>query len=83
MLYAGFPVGIRMQVTEVVVMDMFFVGQLAVFKDRLRVARVCTSHIQRDRIERSEHTHVRDDRHIVFAAAVTQRRNITYQFGRP
>ena len=70
------PVGIRRYVLEVIVMIrvlMQGVEQHGVRHHGLAVASVGAGRVQSNGVERSEHAHVRDNRHIIAAVAVTVR----------
>ena len=47
--------------------------------NRLCIAQIRTGHIKRYRIKRGQHSHIRDNRHIIFRMAVTEGRNIADQ----
>lgn len=67
MLQTGFPVGVRMGVGEVVMMTMFFFCKDTAADHWLTVYCICTSLIQSNRVEGSEHTDIWYDRNIISA----------------
>lgn len=79
MLQTGFPVGVRMGVSEVVMMTMFFFCKDAAADHWLTVYCICASLIQSNRVEGSEHTDIWYDRNIIFSMAVAVWGNIDYQ----
>ena len=70
-LNSAHPVGFRMVVVEVVIMGVGQLVENAAGQDGLGVCSVSTGHVKGDGVEGAEHTHVRDDGHIVFGVAVT------------
>ena len=70
MLEAALPVGGGEGIGEVVVVNVLALTQLAVEDCGLCVDSVCTSQIQRNGIEGSEHTNVGSDGCIVLSVAI-------------
>ena len=81
MFHARLPIAFRRGIDKMVVMIVkmrcvHLIIKEASFINRLGIAGIGTSHIQSNRIKRSKHTNVRNNRYIIFTVAVAIRRYI-------
>ena len=64
------PVGLRMGIGKMIVMDMGLFAEDAASNHRLGINSIGAGHIQRNRIEGCKHTHIGHNGHIIFSMAV-------------
>ena len=73
------PVGVRVCIFEMIVMDMGLFAQYTAVDDRLAVDCIDTGHIQCDRVKGGKHPYIWNDGHIIFCMAVAVRGNVDHK----